>query len=381
MRQPLGVTVGIGTWNYPLIHALRTSAPALAFGNGMVFKPAELTPTSALFLATIYQQAIADTSSSSSNSSNLDGLFNVVLGGSEVGEALVQHKDVSKVSFVGSTSVGRTIHQMAASKPNGHGTSVTLELGGKSPLIVCHDCVLEDAVHGAMMANWYSNGQVCSNGTRVYVHSSIYQPFLQLLLSKTSQLQIGHPLDPHTDIGPMISKAHMERVHHTIHTIGVHQDNATLLYGGQPIHNQQEHAHAQEQEQEHAQGGYYLSPAIFVDCHDDMAIVKQEIFGMVMTIMTYDDDDEVIARANQSDYGLAAGVFTQNLSRAHTMVKQLHAGVTWINHYNIAPLQLPWTGWKQSGLGTIHDDSTMEAWTKPKSVFVEMGHLPNPYQK
>ena len=342
-REPLGVTVGIGTWNYPIMNALMKSIPSLAFGNGMIYKPSELTPTSALYLAQLYREAGIP-----------PGLFNVVLGDKHIVQSLITNHVVEKISFTGSVPVGTQIYQSAAAAS--HLKQVHLELGGKSPLIVCEDADIDMAVQIAMLANWYSNGQVCSNGTRVFVPSSKQDEFLEKLMTRTSQLKIGHPLDPSTDIGPMISQSHLDRVYHSIHTIGCQQDKATLVLGGQKLY----------------QGGYYMSPAILSHCQDDMQIVQEEIFGMVLCVLTYDSEEEVIHRANQTKFGLAAGIVTNNTDHALThMIPKLQAGVTWINTYNEAPMHLPWSGWKQSGIGTENGTTfAIDSWTRPKSVLL-----------
>lgn len=346
-REPLGLTVGIGAWNYPIQSAIWKSAPALAFGNSMVFKPSELPPSTALALAEIYQQAGVP-----------DGVFNVVLGDGTVGQGLCQDPRPNKVSFTGSIPTGRKIYETAAEDFK----KVTLELGGKSPLIIMEDADLDAAVTGAMMANWYSSGQVCSNGTRVFVHSSLMESFLDRLVERTKKLRLGDPMDDNTNIGPMISEAHMNKVQSYIET-GVSQDKANLLYGGN----------------RHERDGYFLEPAIFVDCTDDMTIVKEEIFGMAMTVLPFDDETEVIRRANDTSFGLAAGVFTKDLQRAHRMVAHLEAGTVWINNYNLAPVELPWGGFKNSGIGSENGVAGVESWTKLKSVYVEMAEIESPY--
>lgn len=342
-REPLGVTVGIGTWNYPIMNALMKSIPSLAFGNGMIYKPSELTPTAALYLAQVYMDAGVPS-----------GLFNVVLGDKPIVQSLISNEIVEKISFTGSVHVGKQIYQLAASDLK----RVDLELGGKSPLLILEDADMDRSVEIAILANWYSNGQVCSNGTRVFVPSSKKDEFIDKLIHRTSQLKIGHPLDPSMDIGPMISKSHLDRVYNYIHTIGCQQDKATLVgNGGQKLEKE---------------GGYYISPAIFINCHDDMQIVKDEIFGMVMCVLTYETEEDVIRRANQTEFGLAAGIVTQNVDYALTnIIPQLHAGVTWINTYNEAPMYLPWSGWKQSGIGSENGTSfAIDSWTQPKSVLL-----------
>ncbi len=352
-REPMGVTLGIGAWNYPLQSVLWKSAPALAFGNAMVFKPSEYTPSTALWMAQCYHEAGIP-----------DGVFQVVLGGRDVGTELVLSPEVAKVSFTGSLESGRKVYEMASKGMK----KVTLELGGKSPLIIFDDADIDNAVSGAMMANWYSSGQVCSNGTRVFVHESIMDQFIERLVERTKKLRIGDPMDPTTDIGPMAHRLQRDKVLSYI-DIGV-KEGATLLYGGAEV----------KFLGEEFRDGYFLLPAIFTDCSDDMTIVNEEIFGMVMTILSFSTDEEAISRANNTEFGLAAGVFTKDIQRGHKVVKKLKAGATWINSYNLAPMQLPWGGRKHSGIGSENGVSAIEAWTQWKSVYLEMGDVECPYQ-
>ena len=355
------MTVGLGAWNYPLVNAITKSGAALAFGNSMIYKPSELTPSTTLELARIYIEAGVP-----------DSVFSVLLGDGSVGRELLQHDNndntttsgiIQKVSMTGSVSTGQSVYSACATNLN----SVTLELGGKSPLVICEDCDVHQAVAGAMLANWYSNGQVCSNGTRVYVHEDIADAFIETLVAKTKQMVIGPPLDDKTDIGPMISKQHMEHVLNYIN-IGKQDDGATLLHGGERVLTSDTN-------------GYYLSPAIFVDCTPNMRIVQEEVFGMLMTIQTYTSYDDVIQQANDSNYGLAAGIFTRDVQRAHNMAKRLDAGMVWINNYNIGLVQVPWSGFKQSGVGYENGIVGAETWTKVKSIHVEMDPIVNPYDK
>jgi betaine-aldehyde dehydrogenase len=367
-------TVGIGAWNYPLQSAVWKSAPALAFGNSMVYKPSEYTPSTALRLAEIYQMAGVP-----------DGTFSVVLGdGVNVGRALVEDHRTAKISFTGGIDAGRDVYERAAKNFK----RVTLELGGKSPLIIFEDCCrrtddddtnrddrhpLDVVVDAAMAANWLSSGQVCSNGTRVFVHSTIMDAFVERLVEKTRSLKIGDPRDSTTDIGPMISQSQMEKVMEYIR-IGVEEDGATLLYGGNRLFLPQPDDGRHDQKK--GGGGYYLEPAIFVNCHDSMKIVREEVFGMVMSILPFETEDEVVRRANDTSYGLAAGVYTNDIRRAHRVVGNLNAGITWINNYNVAPVELPWgNGFKNSSIGSENGLAGVDAWTRLKSVYVEMNWI------
>lgn len=353
LREPLGVTAGIGAWNYPLQSAAWKSAPSLAFGNSMVFKPSEETPLTALKLAEYYIEAGVPA-----------GVFNVVLGAGEVGSILSSHKDISKVSFTGSIGTGTKVYQSAA----GGLKKVTMELGGKSPLIVFDDADIENAVSGAMMGNWYSSGQVCSNGTRVFVHKSIAKKFVDRLVERTAKLKYGNPMDPKVEIGPMIHENHFNKVVEYIKK--GKEEGANLVYGGERI-----------QPDDECKDGLFLTPAIFTDCDDSMTIVKEEIFGMVMSVLTFETEEEVLARANDTEFGLSAGVFTKDITRAHRMISGLKAGTTWINNYNLAPVETPWGGYKRSGVGRENGLAGVESWTQLKSVYVEMGDVECPYEK
>ncbi|HEU5112048.1 MAG TPA: betaine-aldehyde dehydrogenase, partial [Acidimicrobiia bacterium] len=287
-REPLGVCVGIGAWNYPIQIACWKSAPALACGNSMVFKPAELTPLTALRLAEIYSEAGLP-----------DGVFNVVEGDHRTGEALVSHPDVAKVSLTGEVGTGKIVMANAAATLK----HVTLELGGKSPLIIFDDADLDNAVSAALMANFYTQGEICSNGTRVYVHEEIHDEFLERLVTRTSKMKIGDPMDPDTHVGALISREHMEKVLSYIDA-GKTAGAKVVIGGERPSDSLLE-------------GGFFVEPTVFDACTDDMSIVKEEIFGPVMAVLTFRDEDDVIARANDTPYGLAAGVFTRDIQRAH----------------------------------------------------------------
>jgi betaine-aldehyde dehydrogenase len=349
-REPLGVVGGIGAWNYPIQIACWKSAPALACGNAMIFKPAELTPLTAIELEKIYREAGLP-----------DGLFQVVQGKGDTGRLLSLHPGISKMSLTGEVGTGKKVMIDAASTLK----YVTLELGGKSALIVFEDANLDEAVSGALLANFYSAGEVCTNGTRVFVHRKVRDAFLAKLKARTEAMVIGDPLDLATHVGALISQAHMEKVLGYI-ALGERQ-GAKLLTGGKRVtHGGLAH-------------GAFVSPAIFTGCSDDMAIVREEIFGPVMAVLDFDDEDEVIARANATEFGLATGIFTNDLTRAHRVVAVLDAGTCWINTYNITPIELPFGGNKQSGLGRENGRAAIEHYTQLKSVYVAMEPIDAPY--
>ncbi|KAB0547705.1 betaine-aldehyde dehydrogenase [Pseudomonas argentinensis] len=345
-REPLGVVAGIGAWNYPIQIALWKSAPALAAGNAMIFKPSEVTSLTALKLAEIYSEAGLP-----------DGVFNVLTGlGAEVGQWLTEHPRIEKVSFTGGTVTGKKVMASASSSSL---KEVTMELGGKSPLIVCEDADLDRAADIAMMANFYSSGQVCTNGTRVFVPRALQARFESKIVERVKRIRLGSPQDDTTNFGPLVSFAHMERVLGYIEQ--GRQQGARLLIGGERVIDG---AYA---------NGAYVAPTVFTDCRDDMTITREEIFGPVMSILVYDSEEEVIRRANDTTYGLAAGIVTRDLNRAHRVIHKLEAGICWINTWGESAAEMPVGGYKQSGVGRENGLTTLAHYTRIKSVQVEMG--------
>ena len=349
-REPLGVCAGIGAWNYPFQIACWKSAPALACGNAMVFKPSDITPLTALRLAEIYRAAGLP-----------DGLFNVVQGRGAVGAMLSSDRRIDKVSLTGSVATGVKVMQAAAETIK----DVTLELGGKSPLIVFEDADLDNAVAGALLGNFYSTGQVCSNGTRVFVQKPVRQAFLDLLVERTGRIRLGDPLDQDTQLGPLVSRQQFDKVISYM-DLG-RAEGATLVLGGGPAKLQG------------FEDGLFVEPTIFTDVTDDMRIAREEIFGPVMCVLDFDTEDEAITRANDTDMGLSAGVFTQDLARAYRVVGALQAGSCWINTYNITPIEVPFGGYKRSGLGRENAKAAIEHYTQIKAVYVETGRVESPY--
>ncbi|MBX2805191.1 MAG: betaine-aldehyde dehydrogenase [Hyphomicrobiales bacterium] len=349
-REPLGVCVGIGAWNYPTQIACWKAAPALACGNAMIFKPSELTPLCALKLAEIFIEAGLPA-----------GLFNVVQGYGDVGSALVAHQNVDKVSLTGSVPTGKRVLALA-----GEGVKhATMELGGKSALIVFDDADLEDAIGGAMLGNFYSTGQICSNATRVFVHKKIKERFLKRLAERTAKILIGDPLDEATQMGPLISAAQYEQVLGYM-ALG-QEEGARLVCGGGKTS-----VAGFEQ-------GLFVQPTVFSDVTDGMRIAKEEIFGPVMCVLDFETEDEALARANATDFGLAAGVFTRDLVRGHRVAAALEAGTCWINTYNLTPVETPFGGTKRSGVGRENSMAAIEHYTQLKSVYVATGPVESPY--
>ncbi|MBG0840126.1 MULTISPECIES: betaine-aldehyde dehydrogenase [Pseudomonadaceae] len=345
-REPLGVVAGIGAWNYPIQIALWKSAPALAAGNAMIFKPSEVTSLTALKLAEIYTEAGLPA-----------GVFNVLTGsGREVGQWLTEHPGIEKISFTGGTVTGKKVMASASSSSL---KEVTMELGGKSPLIVFEDADLDRAADIAVMANFYSSGQVCTNGTRVFVPRMLQARFEAKVLERVKRIRLGDPLDDATNFGPLVSYAHMDSVLGYIEK--GRSEGARLLIGG-----------ARVTDGDYAKGAY-VAPTVFTDCRDDMTIVREEIFGPVMSILIYDSEEEVIRRANDTDYGLAAGVVTRDLNRAHRVIHKLEAGICWINTWGESPAEMPVGGYKQSGVGRENGLVTLGHYTRIKSVQLEMG--------
>ena len=345
-REALGICLGIGAWNYPTQIACWKAAPALACGNAMIFKPSETTPLCALKIAEILSEAGLP-----------DGVFNVVQGQGDVGAALLQDPRINKVSLTGSVATGRKVYQSAAVGLK----QVTLELGGKSPLIIFEDANLENAVGGAILANFYSSGQICSNGTRVFVHKAIKEAFLDRLSARLEQAVIGDPLDETTNFGPLVSDRQMQIVQGFI-AQGI-SEGARLVCGGRRLERP----------------GYYLAPTVFADVSDQMTIAREEIFGPVLSVLDFDDEGDVVARANNTEYGLSAGVFTRDISRAHRVIGKLQAGSCFINSYNDAPVEAPFGGMKLSGIGRENSKNAIEHYSQLKSVYVRMGDVDAPF--
>jgi betaine-aldehyde dehydrogenase len=347
LREPLGVCVGIGAWNYPSQIACWKAAPALALGNAMVFKPSEVTPLGALQLAAILTEAGLPA-----------GLFNVVQGRGTVGQALVTDPRVAKVSLTGSVPTGARVYAAAAQGIR----AVTMELGGKSPLIVFPDADLDSAVGAAMLGNFYSSGQVCSNGTRVFVHADVQHDFLSRLKARTERMVLGDPRDDATQMGPLVSQTQLDKVMGYIAT--AQAEGARLVTGG---------ARAA------ANAGFFVQPTVFADVTDGMTLAREEVFGPVMAVLQFQDEDEVVERSNATEFGLSAGVFTADLARAHRVIGRLQAGTTWINAYNLTPVEAPFGGVKLSGTGRENGRAAVEHYTQVKTVYVGMGPVDAPY--
>jgi len=340
-RVPLGICAGIGAWNYPTQIACWKSAPALAMGNAFILKPSEMTPYTANAIAGILQEAGLPS-----------GLFQVVHGDFSVGRALCEHPEIAKISLTGGVETGKKILAQSASTLK----KVTLELGGKAPLIVFADADFDAAVQTALDANFYTAGEVCSNATRVFVNEKILDEFVEAMRDKTQALKIGDPMKEETQIGALISEHHLEKVLSYI-SIGK-SEGAHLVTGGE------------RQFPDGCEGGFFISPAIFTDCKDDMRIVKEEIFGPVMAVLSFRSEEEVIKRANNTQFGLGAGIMTSDLSRAHRVADKLDAGNIWINSYNLIPPDWPFGGVKQSGFGRESSVFALESYSQVKATYI-----------
>ena len=340
-HEPIGVVGQIIPWNYPMLMQSWKLAPALATGNTVVMKPAEQTPLCALRIGELIVEAGFP-----------EGVVNLLPGfGPTAGAAIARHMDVDKVAFTGSTEVGRLIME-AAAKSNLK--RITLELGGKSPNIIFADTDLDEAVEGAHMGVFVNQGQSCCAGSRVFVEEKIYQQFVEKSVARARKRRVGDPLDPTTEQGPQVDQSQFDSVMGYIES--GRSDGATLACGGEPVGNR----------------GYFIQPTVFADVQDEMKIARQEIFGPVMSVIVFKDVDEVIARANRTDYGLAAGVWTRDIKKAHAVANAMRAGTVWVNCYHVLDTRAPFGGFKQSGIGRELGEYGLQEYTEVKTVTVKL---------
>jgi acyl-CoA reductase-like NAD-dependent aldehyde dehydrogenase len=340
LREPIGVIAAITPWNFPIIQALWKIAPALACGNTVIHKPASYTPLTALKFAELATEAGLP-----------PGVLNVLPGrGAEVGNALVAHPDVAKITFTGSTEVGRDIMRGAA----GTIKRVTLELGGKSPNIVFADADLDAAVKGAYTGIFYGKGEVCAAGSRLFVERSVHDALLEKLVERTKKLAPGDPLDPKTRLGALVSGKQRETVLSYVES--GRSEGAQVVAGGEAATV--------------GGKGFFMQPTILDACRNDMRVAQEEIFGPVLVTIPFDDVKEAVALANDSIFGLAAGVWTRDIGKAHQVARELQAGTVWINQYNWYDSGAPFGGYKQSGFGRELGKQALEYYTESKTVFV-----------
>lgn len=342
LREPVGVCALIVPWNFPLTMCVWKLGPVLATGCTAVLKPAEQTQLVAIRLVQLIEAAGFPA-----------GVVNLITGqGVRTGSPLAQHPDVDKIAFTGSTQVGRLIAQAATSNMK----KVSLELGGKSPNIILADADIARAAKGAADGIFYNQGQVCTAGSRLYVHESVLEPVLDELRKHAAAHVIGAGLDPATTLGPLVSQRQLETVQGYLQR-GV-QDGAELICGGQ--------------RPAHLERGHFIQPSVFLDRQERACVAREEIFGPVLTVMSWSEPEELVARANDSPYGLAAGLWTNDLRAAHRLAAQLKAGSVWINCWNVVDPASPFGGYKQSGWGREMGKNVIDAYTETKSVFVDL---------
>jgi phenylacetaldehyde dehydrogenase len=341
VREPIGVVGQIIPWNFPLLMAAWKLGPALATGCCVVLKPAEQTPLSALRLGELIQEAGFP-----------DGVVNIVPGyGETAGAALAAHPDVDKIAFTGSTEVGKLIVHAAA----GNLKKVTLELGGKSPNIIMADADLDVAIPGAASAIFFNQGQCCCAGSRLYVDEKVYDKVVEGVSAHASKIRVGNGFDPGTQLGPLVSEEQLNRVCGYLDS--GFSEGAKATAGGRRV----------------GETGYFVQPTVLVNTTENMKVVQEEIFGPVVTATPYKDLAELMPKANDSVYGLAAGIWTSNISKAHTIASEMRAGTVWINCYNIFDAALPFGGYKQSGWGREMGHEALELYTETKAICARIG--------
>ena len=342
VHEPVGVCAQITPWNYPFLMSVWKLAPALAAGNSIVFKPSPKAPLSTIKLFEIFEEVGLP-----------KGCVNLVQGDAEVGSEMGCNKDVDMITFTGSTKVGQSLMKAAATNVK----KIGLELGGKSPNVIFADADLEGAVEWAMIGIFFNQGEVCSAGSRIIIEASIKEAFVNRLVERANAMTIGNPLE-NPDLGPVITEDHMNRVLAYIQS-GL-DEGATLRCGGERYIEGE------------CKNGYFIKPTVFDNCTPDMKIVREEIFGPVVTIQTFETEEQAIAMANDTDYGLAGAVFTSDVTRAMRVIKEIRAGITWINCYNPTFNEAPWGGYKMSGIGRELGIHGLEEYQEVKQINIKL---------
>jgi len=341
LRQPVGVVGQIIPWNFPLLMLAWKWGPALVCGNTVIMKPAEQSPLTALRVAALAQEAGFP-----------DGVINMIPGyGETAGAALVAHPEVDKIAFTGHVDTAKIIQKSAADTLK----RVTFELGGKSPNVIFADADMDDALAGAFHAIYFHGGQCCTAGSRLFVEDKIHKEFVQRLADKAQKRQVGDPLDAGTEQGPQVSQEQLDKI---LRYVKIGQDQgAKLVAGGKRVGSK----------------GYFVEPTIFDNVRDEMAIAKDEIFGPVVSVLPFKSMDEVIERANNTSYGLAAAIWTKNLDKAHLFAKEVKAGTVWVNCYHVVDTTTPFGGFKMSGQGRENGEAALEHYTETKTVTIKLG--------
>jgi acyl-CoA reductase-like NAD-dependent aldehyde dehydrogenase len=349
LREPLGVCGQIIPWNFPLLMAAWKLAPALAAGNTVVLKPAEQTPVTAMELAKLIQEAGFP-----------EGVVNIVPGyGETAGASLASHPGIDKIAFTGSTEVGKMVAREAAQNL----TKVSLELGGKAPNIIFADADMEQAVNGAMMGIFFNQGQVCCAGSRLFIAEEVKDEFLDRFKERAQRVKVGNPMDASTHMGPQVSEEQLNRIKGYVDI--ARGEGATVLAGGEP-----------PQLEGDFQNGYFFQPTIFCDVKNEMRVAQEEIFGPVTSAISFTNEEDLLKQANETIYGLSAGIWTRDITRAHRFAKEIHAGTIWINTFNMFNAASPFGGFKQSGYGREMGKHALELYTHIKSVWVDLSGKP-----
>jgi len=345
-RVPIGVCAQITPWNHPMLIAIKKIAPALAAGNSVVLKPSEHAPITVLEFAGILKEAGLP-----------DGVFNVVPGQGQCGAALAGHNDVDLVDLTGGTPTGRKVHEVAG----GNLATVLSELGGKAPMIVFDDADIEQAVNGCAFGSFVATGQTCIAGTRLLVHEDIYDDFVARYVEKVSGIKIGDPQHPDTQMGPVINQGQLDQVMKFCE-LGV-EEGGTILTGGKPV----------EGLDDELKGGYYWPPTVIGDCTPDMRVVREEVFGPVVVAYKFSDEADAVKKANDSEFGLAASVWSQDVKRCHRVADKLEVGIVWLNDHHRNDPSSPWGGMKDSGVGRENGLEALHEYTQTRSVVVGFG--------